>query len=134
MSSLEIDQSTANPSWGGRARTCPGRQNRFDPSVRRTRKRRKDGFLRAPVPCDVRFSDPARHARARRRADLFTILCTQVRSMQHKKEILARALAMTGVGPLLRRLRPWNGLLVLNYHRIGEGGKSPLDSGVFSAS
>jgi len=54
--------------------------------------------------------------------------------MQHKKEILARALAVTGVGPLLRRLRPWKGLVVLNYHRIGDGGSSPLDSGVFSAS
>lgn len=54
--------------------------------------------------------------------------------MQHKKEILARALAMTGVGSLLRRLRPWKGLLVLNYHRIGDAASSPLDSGVFSAT
>jgi peptidoglycan/xylan/chitin deacetylase (PgdA/CDA1 family) len=54
--------------------------------------------------------------------------------MQHKKEILAQALAMTGVGSLLRRLRPWKGLLVLNYHRIGEAASSPLDSGVFSAT
>jgi len=54
--------------------------------------------------------------------------------MQHKKEILARALAATGIGPLLRRLRPWNGLLVLNYHRIGDAVASPLDSGVFSAT
>lgn len=54
--------------------------------------------------------------------------------MQHKKEILARALAMTGIGSLLRRLRPWKGLLVLNYHRIGDAASSPLDSGVFSAT
>jgi len=54
--------------------------------------------------------------------------------MQHKKEILAQALAVTGIGSLLRRLRPWSGLLVLNYHRIGEASSSPLDSGVFSAT
>lgn len=41
---------------------------------------------------------------------------------------------MTGIGSLLRRLRPWKGLLVLNYHRIGDAASSPLDSGVFSAT
>lgn len=54
--------------------------------------------------------------------------------MQHKKELLARALAMTGIGSLVRRLRPWNGLLVLNYHRIGDAASTPLDSGVYSAT
>jgi peptidoglycan/xylan/chitin deacetylase (PgdA/CDA1 family) len=54
--------------------------------------------------------------------------------MAHKKEILARALDVTGCGSLLRRIGPWRGLLVLNYHRIGNPAESPLDSGVFSAS
>ncbi len=54
--------------------------------------------------------------------------------MQHKKEILARALEMTGLGALVRRFRPWQGLLVLNYHRIGDPQATLLDSGVFSAT
>lgn len=54
--------------------------------------------------------------------------------MRNKKEYLAQALAMTGVGPLMRRLRPWSGLVVLNYHRIGEAASTPLDPGVFSAT
>ncbi len=54
--------------------------------------------------------------------------------MQHKKELLARALELTGVGSLMRRLRPWNGLVVLNYHRIGDAASTPLDAGVYSAT
>ncbi|HVJ86879.1 MAG TPA: polysaccharide deacetylase family protein [Caulifigura sp.] len=54
--------------------------------------------------------------------------------MQHKKDILARVLSMTGVGALMRRLTPWNGLLVLNYHRIGDARTTPLDPGVYSAT
>ncbi|HVJ68119.1 MAG TPA: polysaccharide deacetylase family protein [Caulifigura sp.] len=54
--------------------------------------------------------------------------------MRNKKEYLAQALAMTGIGPLVRRLSPWKGLLVLNYHRIGDAGSTPLDPGVFSAT
>lgn len=54
--------------------------------------------------------------------------------MAHKKEILARALDATGCGSLLRRIGPWRGLLVLNYHRIGNPAESAFDAGVFSAS
>jgi peptidoglycan/xylan/chitin deacetylase (PgdA/CDA1 family) len=54
--------------------------------------------------------------------------------MPSKKEILARTLDATGVAPLLRRIRPWRGLLVLNYHRIGDASRTPFDAGVFSAT
>jgi peptidoglycan/xylan/chitin deacetylase (PgdA/CDA1 family) len=54
--------------------------------------------------------------------------------MRNKKDLLARALGLTGVGSLIRAVRPWSGLLVLNYHRIGDAASSPLDSGVYSAT
>ncbi|MEZ6064886.1 MAG: polysaccharide deacetylase family protein [Planctomycetaceae bacterium] len=54
--------------------------------------------------------------------------------MQGKKEIIAKALHYTGAGRLLRAARTWSGVLVLNYHRIGDPHGCLFDRGVWSAS
>jgi peptidoglycan/xylan/chitin deacetylase (PgdA/CDA1 family) len=54
--------------------------------------------------------------------------------MPAKKDILAHVLDATGLGYALRRLNPWRGLMILNYHRIGEAAQTDFDPGVFSAS
>lgn len=54
--------------------------------------------------------------------------------MLTKRELLARTLDVTGCGRLLRTTRPWNGVLILNYHRIGEPGDSLFDRNLWSAS
>ncbi|MBX3443104.1 MAG: polysaccharide deacetylase family protein [Planctomyces sp.] len=54
--------------------------------------------------------------------------------MLPKREILARALDCSGVGRALRSWGSWRGLVVLNYHRIGDCRATPLDPGVFSAT
>lgn len=54
--------------------------------------------------------------------------------MISKRDALARLLDLSGGGRLLRSVRSWNGLLVLNYHRIGEPGDSPFDHDLWSAS
>lgn len=51
-----------------------------------------------------------------------------------KREVLAHALDRSGLGRMFLRGRGWNGLLVLNYHRIGEPGDSPFDWDLWSAS
>lgn len=51
-----------------------------------------------------------------------------------KKELLAHVLQQSGVGGLLRRCGSWSGLLVLNYHRVGDWVSSPWDKDLFSAS
>lgn len=51
-----------------------------------------------------------------------------------KKDLLAEALDRTGFGRLLRLARTWEGLLILNYHRIGEHRASLLDRNLWSAS
>ena len=51
-----------------------------------------------------------------------------------KRARLGWLLEQSRAGTLLRRLGAWRGLLVLNYHRIGEASRSPFDRGVFSAS
>ena len=40
----------------------------------------------------------------------------------------------SGTGPILRRAARWGGLLVLNYHRIGDGRDSVYDRALWSAS
>ncbi|HEX2087323.1 MAG TPA: polysaccharide deacetylase family protein [Solirubrobacteraceae bacterium] len=47
---------------------------------------------------------------------------------------VAVTFSKTGVSALLRRVGTWDGLLVLNYHRVGEPLESPLDRGLFSAT
>lgn len=57
--------------------------------------------------------------------------------VRSKKRLLAQMLASTGCGWLLRRMGPWsswNGLLVLNYHRIGTPGDSPWDHDLWSCT
>lgn len=51
-----------------------------------------------------------------------------------KRELLARTLDVTGSGRVLRSLRTWNGVLVLNYHRVGSPGDSLFDHHLWSAS
>ncbi len=51
-----------------------------------------------------------------------------------KRERAARLLEGTGAGTMLRALRAWRGLLVMNYHRIGDPTDSPFDRDVFSAT
>lgn len=46
----------------------------------------------------------------------------------------AAALNRTGLSGVLRRLGMWRGLLVLNYHRVGDARASTLDPSLFSAS
>ncbi|MDE2592779.1 MAG: polysaccharide deacetylase family protein [Burkholderiales bacterium] len=51
-----------------------------------------------------------------------------------KRELLARLLYQSGVGGVLRHWGGWNGLLVLNYHRVGDWASSPWDKDLYSAS
>jgi len=51
-----------------------------------------------------------------------------------KKAILARILQSSGFGALLGKATPWSGVLVLNYHRIGDGRHSLFDRGLWSAT
>jgi peptidoglycan/xylan/chitin deacetylase (PgdA/CDA1 family) len=55
-------------------------------------------------------------------------------AMQGKKDLLIRTLSGTGADRLLRAAGAWRGLLVLNYHRIGNPLSAPGDRGVYSAS
>jgi peptidoglycan/xylan/chitin deacetylase (PgdA/CDA1 family) len=50
-----------------------------------------------------------------------------------KKAIAARLLYRTGLRALLGRAIEWSGVLVLNYHRVGNGSESPYDRGLWSA-
>ncbi len=51
-----------------------------------------------------------------------------------KRRTLARILNTTGTRPLLAACLPSRGILGLNYHRIGDGSRSNLDRGLWSAS
>lgn len=51
-----------------------------------------------------------------------------------KRTLLANVLQSSGANLVLARAPLWNGLTVLNYHRIGEPGDSPYDPGLFSAT
>jgi peptidoglycan/xylan/chitin deacetylase (PgdA/CDA1 family) len=51
-----------------------------------------------------------------------------------KREQAARLLHAGGLGWLLRQLNTWNGVLVINYHRIGKGSDSPFDRELWSAT
>ncbi len=51
-----------------------------------------------------------------------------------KRSLLARALDVTGCGRMLRVAAPWEGVLILNYHRIGNKNNSLLDRNLWSAT
>lgn len=50
-----------------------------------------------------------------------------------KKMLAAQLLKTSGCRSLLQRLPTWSGLLVLNYHRIGDGSTSLFDRALWSA-
>ena len=49
-----------------------------------------------------------------------------------KRNLLARALDFTGCGRMLRATSAWEGVLILNYHRIGNRHDSLLDRNLWS--
>ena len=51
-----------------------------------------------------------------------------------RRAIAAAALERSGLGALLRLAPGWRGLVVLNYHRIGTPGDSPLDRAMWNAT
>lgn len=51
-----------------------------------------------------------------------------------KKRLAARFASTTGLRSLLARILPREGVVVLNYHRIGDGSRSPYDRALWSAS
>ncbi|WP_165967309.1 polysaccharide deacetylase family protein [Luteimonas aestuarii] len=51
-----------------------------------------------------------------------------------KKRIAARLLSGTGIGRALSAMLPQRGVLVLNYHRVGDGSASPYDRELWSAT
>ena len=54
--------------------------------------------------------------------------------MKGKKAALARAMELGGLAWLTRHTASWQGLLVLNYHRIAASAEQVLDVGVWSAT
>jgi peptidoglycan/xylan/chitin deacetylase (PgdA/CDA1 family) len=51
-----------------------------------------------------------------------------------KRGLAAQVLDSTGCGRLFQLAPSWRGLLVLNYHRIGDGRHSPHDRNLYSAT
>jgi len=51
-----------------------------------------------------------------------------------KRSLAARVMDLSGCGELLRRMKSWRGLLILNYHRIGYPAWSDLDRNLWSAT
>lgn len=54
--------------------------------------------------------------------------------MFSKRDLLAHTLDATGCARVLRAARPWNGILIWNYHRIGDAAGSMFDPHLFSAT
>jgi peptidoglycan/xylan/chitin deacetylase (PgdA/CDA1 family) len=52
----------------------------------------------------------------------------------NRRLLFAQALGFTGFRWLLANLRPWSGLVVLNYHRVGDGRGSLLDRDLWSTT
>jgi peptidoglycan/xylan/chitin deacetylase (PgdA/CDA1 family) len=50
-----------------------------------------------------------------------------------KKAVASHLLDRSGLRFLLGRAIRWSGMLVLNYHRVGNGNESPFDRGLWSA-
>ena len=51
-----------------------------------------------------------------------------------KRDLLANVLHGSGANSVLARAPLWNGLTVVNYHRIGEPGNTWFDPGLYSAT
>ncbi|HBN75315.1 MAG TPA: polysaccharide deacetylase [Planctomycetaceae bacterium] len=51
-----------------------------------------------------------------------------------KKQLLASVMRSSGMNAVLHRLPTWSGLLVVNYHRIGQSAACPFDQNLFSAT
>jgi peptidoglycan/xylan/chitin deacetylase (PgdA/CDA1 family) len=51
-----------------------------------------------------------------------------------KREQAARILHASGLDWLLRRFNAWNGLVAINYHRVGKGSDSPFDRDLWSTT
>lgn len=49
------------------------------------------------------------------------------------KPSVASFIRLSGLGNLIARAVPWSGVLALTYHRIGDGGSSLFDRGLWSA-
>jgi peptidoglycan/xylan/chitin deacetylase (PgdA/CDA1 family) len=50
-----------------------------------------------------------------------------------RRQHATRLLAISGLRALLSRVVPWSGVLVLNYHRVGNGENCVFDRGLWSA-
>src|SRR5437016_10055154 len=50
-----------------------------------------------------------------------------------KRAVVSRFLSQSGLRFLLDWTLRWSGVIVLNYHRVGDGGVSPFDRGLWSA-
>ena len=59
---------------------------------------------------------------------------TSMPVLTSKRGLLAKALDVTGCGRVLRATSPWNGVLILNYHRVGNRHNSLLDRNLWSAT
>jgi len=57
----------------------------------------------------------------------------EVRMALDKLDLASKTLRWSGAGKLLRSWASWQGILVLNYHRIGEPDATVLDRDLFSA-
>ena len=51
-----------------------------------------------------------------------------------KQSLLARTLDVSGCGRVLRSMRAWEGVLILNYHRVGDSRHSLFDRNLWSAT
>jgi peptidoglycan/xylan/chitin deacetylase (PgdA/CDA1 family) len=51
-----------------------------------------------------------------------------------KQELVARVLRASGLGWAIRAVKLWNGFLVANYHRVGDGVASRFNQDLFSAT
>jgi len=52
----------------------------------------------------------------------------------NKRELAAQVLHVSGASWLLRNIGSWNGLVVMNYHRVGDAASSALNQELWSAT
>jgi len=51
-----------------------------------------------------------------------------------KREIAGKVLELSGLGRVVRKVMPWSGIVIFNYHRIGDGAGSRLNRDLWSAT